>query len=54
MFPYGNFKMQWHIPISHLKQYSTFRDKIIGFEQREIYTNPGEFRLEALSFRDSK
>jgi hypothetical protein len=32
-----------------MKQYSTCRDKIIGFEQRGIYSSPGEFRL-ALSF----
>jgi hypothetical protein len=34
-----------------MKQYSTCRDKIIGFEQRGIYSSPGEFRL-ALSFCD--
>jgi len=32
-----------------MKQYSTCRDKIVGFEQRGMYPNPGEFRL-ALSF----
>ena len=32
-----------------MKQYSTCRDKIIGFEQRGMYPSPGEFRL-ALSF----
>jgi hypothetical protein len=36
-----------------MKQYSTCRDKIIGYEQRGIYTSPEEFRL-ALSFCDSK
>ena len=35
-----------------MKQYSTCRDKIVGFEQRGMYPNPGEFRL-ALSFCDS-
>ena len=35
-----------------IKQYSTCRDKIVGFEQRGMYPNPGEFRL-ALSFCDS-
>ena len=34
-----------------MKQYSTCRDKIIGFEQRGIYPSAGEFRL-ALSFCD--
>ena len=34
-----------------MKQYSTCRDKIIGFEQRGIYPSLGEFRL-ALSFCD--
>ena len=34
-----------------MKQYSTCRDKIIGFEQRGMYPSPGEFRL-ALSFCD--
>jgi len=36
-----------------MKEYSTCRDKIIGYEQRGIYTSPEEFRL-ALSFCDSK
>jgi len=36
-----------------MKQYSTCRDKIIGFEQRGMYPSPGEFRL-ALSFCESK
>jgi hypothetical protein len=36
-----------------MKQYSTCRDKIVGYEQRGIYTSPEEFRL-ALSFCDSK
>jgi len=36
-----------------MKQYSTCRDKIIGYEQHGIYTSPEEFRL-ALSFCDSK
>ena len=35
-----------------MKQYSTCRDKIVGYEQRGIYTSPEEFRL-ALSFCDS-
>ena len=35
-----------------MKQHTTCRDKIIGFEQRGIYASPGEFRL-ALSFCDS-
>ena len=35
-----------------MKQYSTCRDKMIGYEQRGIYTSPEEFRL-ALSFCDS-
>jgi len=35
-----------------MKQYSTCRDKIVGFEQRGMYPSPGEFRL-ALSFCDS-
>jgi hypothetical protein len=35
-----------------MKQYSTSRDKIVGYEQRGIYTSPEEFRL-ALSFCDS-
>ena len=34
-----------------MKQYSTCRDKIIGYEQRGIYTSPEEFRL-ALSYCD--
>ena len=36
-----------------MKQYSTCRDKIIGFEQNGMYPSPAEFRL-ALSFCDSK
>jgi len=36
-----------------MKQYSTCRDKIVGFEQRGMYPSPGEFRL-ALSYCDSK
>ena len=36
-----------------MKEYSTCRDKIIGYEQRGVYTSPEEFRL-ALSFCDSK
>jgi hypothetical protein len=35
-----------------MKQYSACRDKIVGYEQRGIYTSPDEFRL-ALSFCDS-
>ena len=35
-----------------MKQYSTCRDEIVGFEQRGMYPSPGEFRL-ALSFCDS-
>jgi hypothetical protein len=35
-----------------MKQYSTCRDKIVGFEQRGMYPSPAEFRL-ALSFCDS-
>ena len=35
-----------------MKQYSTCRDKIVGYEQHGIYTSPEEFRL-ALSFCDS-
>ena len=35
-----------------MKQYSTCRDKIAGYEQSGMYTSPGEFRL-ALSFCDS-
>ena len=36
-----------------MKQYSTCKDKIVGFEQRGMYSSPGEFRL-ALSLCDSK
>ncbi len=36
-----------------MKQYSTCRDKIVGYEQRGIYTSPEEFKL-ALSSCDSK
>ena len=36
-----------------MKQYSTCRDKIVGYEQSGMYASPGEFRL-ALSFCDSK
>ena len=36
-----------------MKQYSACRDKIVGFEQRGRYANPGDFRL-ALSFCESK
>jgi len=36
-----------------MKQYSTCRDKIVGFEQRGMYPSPGEFRL-ALSSCESK
>ncbi len=36
-----------------MKQNSTCKDKIIGYEQRGIYTSAEEFRL-ALSFCDSK
>jgi hypothetical protein len=36
-----------------MNQYSTCRDKIIGYEQHGIYTSPEEFRL-ALSYCDSK
>ena len=32
-----------------MKEHTTCRDKIIGFEQRGVYPSPGEFRL-ALSF----
>ena len=32
-----------------IKQYSTCRDKIVGFEERGMYPTPVEFRL-ALSF----
>jgi len=35
-----------------MKQYSACRDKIIGYEQSGMYTNPEEFRL-ALSFCDA-
>jgi hypothetical protein len=38
---------------SSMKEDSTCRDKIVGFEQRGMYPSPGEFRL-ALSFCDSK
>jgi len=38
---------------SMMNQYSSCRDKIIGFEERGIYTSPEQFRL-ALSFCDSK
>jgi hypothetical protein len=34
-----------------MKQHTTCRDKIIGFEQRGMYPSPAEFRL-ALSFCD--
>jgi hypothetical protein len=37
----------------HMKEHTTCRDKIIGFEQRGMYPSPGEFKL-ALSFCDSK
>jgi len=36
-----------------MKQYSTCRDKIIGYKQHGLYTSPEEFR-SALSFCDSK
>jgi hypothetical protein len=36
-----------------MKQDSTCRDKIVGYEQRGMYASPAEFRL-ALSFCDSK
>ena len=36
-----------------MKEYSTCRDKIVGFEQRGMYPSPGEFKL-ALSFCESK
>ena len=36
-----------------MKQYSACRDKIVGYEQRGIFTSQEEFRL-ALSFCDSK
>ena len=35
-----------------MKQYSTCKDKIVGYEQSGMYASPGEFRL-ALSFCDS-
>ena len=35
-----------------MKQYSTCRDKIVGYEQSGMYPSPGEFRL-TLSFCDS-
>jgi hypothetical protein len=35
-----------------MKEYSTCRDKIVGFEQRGMYPSTGEFRL-ALSFCDT-
>ena len=35
-----------------MKQYSACRDKIVGFEQRGMYTGPEQFRF-ALSFCDS-
>jgi hypothetical protein len=36
-----------------MKQYSTCRDKVIGYEQSGMYTNPDQFRL-ALSSCDAK
>jgi hypothetical protein len=36
---------------SSIKGYSTCRDKIIGFEQRGMYTNSDQFKL-ALSYCD--
>jgi hypothetical protein len=36
-----------------MKQYSTCRDKIVGYEKDGTYPSPEEFRL-ALSFCDSK
>ena len=36
-----------------MKQYSTCRDKIVGYEQHGMYPTPEEFRL-ALSFCESK
>jgi hypothetical protein len=36
-----------------MNQYSTCRDKIVGYEQSGMYPSPGEFRL-ALSFCKSK
>jgi len=38
---------------STMKQYSTCRDKILGYEQGGIYTSPDQFKL-ALSYCDSK
>jgi hypothetical protein len=35
-----------------MKQYSTCRDKLAGYEQSGMYPSPGEFRL-ILSFCDS-
>ena len=35
-----------------MKQYSTCRDKLAGYEQSGMYPSPGEFRL-AISFCDS-
>ena len=35
-----------------MKQYSTCKDKIVGYEQDGMYPSPEEFRL-ALSFCDS-
>jgi len=32
-----------------MTEYSTCRDKLVGYEQRGVYTSPEEFRL-ALSF----
>ena len=36
-----------------MKQYSTCRDKIVGYEQHAMYPSPEDFRL-ALSLCDSK
>jgi hypothetical protein len=36
-----------------MKEYSACRDKIIGYEQSGMYTNPDQFRL-ALSSCDAK
>ena len=36
-----------------MKQYSTCKDKIVGYEQDGMYPSPEEFRL-ALAFCDSK
>jgi hypothetical protein len=36
-----------------MKQYSTCRDKIVGYEQHGMYPSAGEFRL-ALSFCEAK